>query len=565
MGKSMSPLDTNIFTLAYITAFRVGGTKIHIRIHALLIINLLASIFCWVIACLAVQKKKHLDDHANSSKKLNIISAVNLGGNFVTISQAWEDLLAVCFSHKKRWFYKDYKCILIHILKNTDPSLLCIASLYWICGRIQIWGLSLHRVIALKVGVFIFLGLLNHVVFSVNNSSESRLRVKHDGSLAHFIHEVFLQNPGIQAAEANLYAQRAREVASGKPLYNPNLVAQVQYAIEDQSFLGFSQTIDWSNKRKARHAVGVANLFVARAQLRLQKLKLATEVIDALSAYAIQSKLVALEKERVRLLKNFAKLTRDRFKKGDIPRVDVDLALLALSQSITQLATVEIRKSLVLQTLRAKSGLFLNKWPDLSAHLASLVTDEEKMKQFACNYPSIIVLRDSFMSAQARSKWADRQRNPDPTLGLQGGTSKEKSNKQLLINLTLNVPMYVRNNYQAEAQAAKFDAMRAHEQYAQGLYQIKANIKTSAERYQMLYEAVQNWYDVSKEPLTEGMVLIERLWNVGEITTMDYILQLKTRVDSQIAGVELEGQEWHAWIEWLHFSGQLLPWLARGA
>ncbi|OYV56874.1 MAG: hypothetical protein B7X00_00035 [Legionella sp. 21-45-4] len=56
-----------------------SGTKIHIRIHVLLIINLLASIFCWIIACSAVQKKQHLDYHANSSKKLNILSAITLG------------------------------------------------------------------------------------------------------------------------------------------------------------------------------------------------------------------------------------------------------------------------------------------------------------------------------------------------------------------------------------------------------------------------------------------------------------------------------------------------------
>ncbi len=426
-------------------------------------------------------------------------------------------------------------------------------------------GLSLYCVKTLKAGALIVLYLLNHAVFSMSQPSERQLSVKQDASLAHFIKDVFLQNPGIQAAESNLYAQRAREVASGKPLYNPNLVAQAQYAIEDQVFIGFSQEIDWSNKRHARHKVGIANMFVAKAQLRLQKLKLATEVIDALSAYAIQTKLVVLEKQRVHLLRNFARLTQNRFKKGDIPRVDVDLALLALSQSITQLATAEIRKSMTLQTLRAKTGLSLKKWPTLSAKLSPLVTDEKKMNQLAYHYPLIMVLRDTLRSAQAKSKVAERQRNPDPTVGLQGGTSKEKDNKQLLINLTLNVPMYVRNNYEAESQAAKFDAMRANEEYVQALYQIRANIKTSAERYQMLYEDMQSWYHVSNQPLTKGMVLIERLWSVGEITTMDYILQLKTRVDSQIAGVELEGQEWHAWIEWLHFSGQLLPWLARVA
>lgn len=56
-----------------------SGTKIHARINVLLIINVLASIFCWVIACSAVQKRQHVDYHANSSKKFNILSAITLG------------------------------------------------------------------------------------------------------------------------------------------------------------------------------------------------------------------------------------------------------------------------------------------------------------------------------------------------------------------------------------------------------------------------------------------------------------------------------------------------------
>jgi hypothetical protein len=54
-------------------------TKTHARINVLLIINMLASIYCWVIACSAIKKKKHVDYHANSSKKFNVLSAITLG------------------------------------------------------------------------------------------------------------------------------------------------------------------------------------------------------------------------------------------------------------------------------------------------------------------------------------------------------------------------------------------------------------------------------------------------------------------------------------------------------
>jgi len=54
-------------------------TKIHIRLAVLLIINTLACIYCWVLACHTVQNNKHVDYHANSLKGTNVLSAIYLG------------------------------------------------------------------------------------------------------------------------------------------------------------------------------------------------------------------------------------------------------------------------------------------------------------------------------------------------------------------------------------------------------------------------------------------------------------------------------------------------------
>jgi len=56
-----------------------SGTRIYARLNVLLIINLLASVFCWVIACATVKKNQHVNYHATSSKKPNLLSAITLG------------------------------------------------------------------------------------------------------------------------------------------------------------------------------------------------------------------------------------------------------------------------------------------------------------------------------------------------------------------------------------------------------------------------------------------------------------------------------------------------------
>lgn len=54
-------------------------STIHARVEVLLIINLLASLYCWLLACETVMKKQHVDYHANSIKTNTILSAISLG------------------------------------------------------------------------------------------------------------------------------------------------------------------------------------------------------------------------------------------------------------------------------------------------------------------------------------------------------------------------------------------------------------------------------------------------------------------------------------------------------
>ena len=60
-------------------------------------------------------------------------------------------------------------------------------------------------------------------------------------TLTTFIHEVLENNPGIQAAQANVLAAKARQRATAQPLYNPEFTAEVQSTIE--STAGINQTI----------------------------------------------------------------------------------------------------------------------------------------------------------------------------------------------------------------------------------------------------------------------------------------------------------------------------------
>lgn len=376
-----------------------------------------------------------------------------------------------------------------------------------------------------------------------------------------FIQQVLENNPAIQAAEANITAAQARSRAAGYPIYNPSLSAQQQNALENQSYVEIDQTIDWANKRDAREQIGVANARVAKAQLADLRQQLAIQVLNALAKYQAEQQAATLAKERTALLQKFVELTKKRYKSGDIARVDLDLAQLALSESIAQQADTEVRVNQALQILRATTGFTQIDWPRLSSPLPTLAAHNIDIDNLMSKLPAVLVLNQQYQTARARIKAAERERYPDPTIGIQGGQSSSEGEKKRLVGVTLSIPLFVRNPYRAEVDAANYDAMEADGKRADIVRQARAEIRSSAERYQTLYRATQQWQQAAGKPLGDGMTLIERLWQAGEINSTDYIVQLKQRIDSQIAGVELKGRAWQAWAEWLRASGQVDNWL----
>lgn len=380
-------------------------------------------------------------------------------------------------------------------------------------------------------------------------------------SLGAFVNQVLDNNPAIQAAKSNLLAARARENASGQPLYNPELSVQRQNAIENTAMIEISQSVDWANKRGARRSVGSANVWVAQAELDDLRQQLSTNILNALAKYLAEQKTVELAKERTALFQQFINISKKRYSNGDIARVDLDLANLALSEAMAQQADAEVNMSLALQDLRSITGSNQINWPNLPNYLPLLSIRNMDSENLINHLPAFLVLSRKYQSALAQIKVAERNRVPDLTIGVQGGKQWEGSETKKLIGMTVGIPLFVRNSYRAEVDAANFDAMEAEAKRNDLVRQVRAEIKSSAERYQILYRAVQQWQKVSGKPLNNGTALTEKLWQAGELTTTDYVVQIKQRIDSQTAGVQLKSRAWQAWAEWLKASGQVNTWL----
>jgi cobalt-zinc-cadmium efflux system outer membrane protein len=123
------------------------------------------------------------------------------------------------------------------------------------------------------------------------------------------------------------------------------------------------------------------------------------------------------------------------------------------------------------------------------------------------------------------------------------------------------MPLFVRNNFTAEADSALAQAqaarIEADAEQASALQRIRAAIV----QYRRAQAAWQRWSALSSTRIESGIELLDKVWRAREISTADYLIQLKQLLDGRAAGEELRTQAWLAWAEWIDSSGQWERWL----
>ena len=378
-----------------------------------------------------------------------------------------------------------------------------------------------------------------------------------------FIGQVCHINPGIQSAEADVSAAFANALALSRPLYNPELTIDAERihndAQEDTYSIGLSQTLDLFNKRGANHLLGKFTLEQAQAALAAEKLSTGIRALSALRAFNTSKQIVLLANRRTKLLEKFVKLTENKHAAGDLGQTELDQSKLALSESIAQLASTEVAFSQAKEALVAITNRISNDWPILPDYLPTPPQLPKDLTAQVQHLPTLQMLTFRVKSANAHIKIAKTNTRPDPTISLRGG----QEDKDALIGFNFSIPLFVRNNFHDQVASANQEAIAIEKTRLNAYWQASAKLQGTVSRYSILNQAYKRWHAVSAGSLNNGIKLLDRLWDAGEINTTDYLIQLKQRIDSQIAGVELKNRAWEAWFQWLDASGNLDSWIGN--
>ncbi len=381
-----------------------------------------------------------------------------------------------------------------------------------------------------------------------------------DPVLTRFVQAVVEANPRVQAARAALEASSAFRDAASRPLYNPELSLEAENADADTRALGISQTIDWGGKRNARAAVAESDRLVVEAEYLTTRREVTVELLNGLALHQTGIERNKLAESRAQLMDNFVALAERRFDAGDLSRVEFDLARLSGTDARIRRATAASALAEARQAVRNVTPQSpATEWPALPASLPGVPSDAHA-QSLVLALPEVLAARRRVESADALVELRRRERRPDATVSLAGG----EEDGETLIGLSLSIPFFIRNRYNHEVRAALAERSRAQQIADDVLQRAHARLIGAAERYELSRGAWEDWESTGQASLTGQTEQLQLLWQAGELSTTDYLVQLTATLDVQESALDLRHALWRAWFEWLGASGQVDAWFGNG-
>jgi outer membrane protein, heavy metal efflux system len=393
--------------------------------------------------------------------------------------------------------------------------------------------------------------------FQLNDNSRGNVSNEASPSLTQFYLHVWETHPSVQAAQAAVDAARSRMNAASQPLYNPELELDAERAETNSVAIGLSQTIDWADKRSIKSNIGNFELIVAESDFASVRQKIATRIGDALSKYYASEELYKLSNSRVGLLERFFNIAKNRYTAGDIGQIDLDLATLALSSAHLQVASTKVDLISSKQSLMEATGLIQEEWPALPNNLPNNDKHISDLNALLDKLPDLRARRAIVEASKKRINLAERFRQPDPTISFRGG--REESDA--LVGLNLSIPLFVRNTFKAEVNIASNEAIQQEKLLQNAFFRARTRYLISYEGYRTMLSALEEWLSSGQTTLTDRVMLLQRLWEAGELNAPDYLIQVRESLDVEVAGIELRGKVWQSWFEWLDASGEIETWL----
>lgn len=375
--------------------------------------------------------------------------------------------------------------------------------------------------------------------------------------LSQFLEDAARNHPRLEEARAQLDAAEARGRANSRPLYNPEFEGEFTDSeddADDSRSIGLSKAFDVTNKRATRAKGARSAVDAARFVFEAETRALYADLLTALADYYARKQLLDLASGRAEVARDFASIAERRAEAGDLSRSELLAAQLSRSQAFAEETTARGEFSEARQALTALVGEVAPAWPALPEPPAAAPPLDMTL---ARRLPEVRAAEANADALAAEIRFAKKARIPDPTVG--GAYGREGDADFAGVRLSVPIPVFASG--QAEVDEARAERIAAEQAIRNQLRNAEARLVEASGRYAVAAQSWTAWRREGSGALEEQRGVLGQLWRSGDITAVDYLIQLDQTYSAERAGIELKGTLWRAWIDWLDASGTLIEWM----
>ena len=387
--------------------------------------------------------------------------------------------------------------------------------------------LARGTVLALMLSACAFMPVLAEPVpRSINEITA--LALKHSAELA--------------ALEKDAAAQQSLAVQAGI-FSNPTLEIQgatgsLTGSPDDRSLtIGINQELPLNNKLHLRREAGQFQTEALQRQrdnaARLLKDEIATLALD----YLLASRRQELSAEQLKLNRELVAIAEERFKAGDIPELELNLARVELVRAETRLLEVEREKTPLRIRIASLTGLNESdiKLSEEQTTLKLSQNAQELARQALASRPDLLALTREREKADVEARLAEAEALPNLTAGLfvqwqrakteLGGMSEVSSDTQLGVRLSMPIPVFDRNQGGRAAARTRLDAADSRKLALERA--VTAEVDAAVSRVSAAERILAMFEQGIIPQLTENLKLTQEAYRIGEVGILSVIDEQK--------------------------------------
>lgn len=368
-------------------------------------------------------------------------------------------------------------------------------------------------------------------------------------TLASATERALTQSPDVRSAEAEVRATRARlEGAAVLLSTNPELSARVGprdgagvRTIDYEAAL--SQRVEIGGQRGARVAAARAAVGAAEARLAATRARVAAEVREALGRASAAAQRAAMAQDSLRFTEQAARAAERRFQAGDVARIDVNGSRVERGRAARVALEAEQERLAAETELELLLGLEPGTGPLTLPGLEELGRWTEEpleglLGEAMASRRDLAALRLDLTAAEEEASLAARSAIPSPALGI--SVAREEMANLVLGTLTIDLPIFARN--QGERGAAAARVQQARIAVAALERRIAQEVRLAAERSRSSRRLLDALDPGAAAALAEDLALATKAYEAGQIEFLRYQQVRRDTVDARRDRIDaLEG------------------------